>query len=142
MTIATITTTIHTIQNLLRAMETIRRLPIQRLKSGDEQEEGRDGILNLRDTESRSSKLERLKSSRSTKDPNLVSLLDLVPRRTLGLAGPAPSPLPRSDSPTPNESTASSFLCAPSALSSHLPATNVIANPHRSHGTVLMIRRT
>src|SRR5271156_4258817 len=65
-------------------------------KSGDEQEEGRDGILNLRDTESRSSKLERLKSSRSIKDPNLVSLLDLVPGRTLGLVGPALSQLPRS----------------------------------------------
>jgi len=47
-------------------------------KSGDKPEEGRDGILNLRDTESRPSKLEQLKSSRSIKDPNLVGLLDLV----------------------------------------------------------------
>jgi len=69
-------------------------------KSGDEQEEGRDGILNLRDTESRPSKLERLKSSRSIKDPNLVSLLDLASGRTMGLAGPALSRLPRSDSLT------------------------------------------
>src|SRR5947209_18893209 len=45
---------------------------IETEKSGDEEEEVRDGILNLRVTESRHSKLERLKSSRSIKDPNLV----------------------------------------------------------------------
>jgi hypothetical protein len=81
-------------------------------KSGDEEQEVRDGILNLRDTESRPSKLERLESSRSIKDPSLGSLLDLVSGRTLGLGGPALSRLPRSDSPIPNESPASSFLCA------------------------------
>lgn len=67
-------------------------------KSGDE-EEVRDGMLNLRDTESRTSKLERLKSSRSIKDPNMVSLLDLVSGRTLGHVRPAPIRLRRSDSP-------------------------------------------
>lgn len=39
-----------------------------------EEEEVRDGILDFRDTEPRSSKLERLKSARSIKDPHLVSL--------------------------------------------------------------------
>jgi hypothetical protein len=46
-------------------------------KSGEE-EEVRDGILDLRDTESRLSKLERLKSSKSIKDPTLVSLFPLT----------------------------------------------------------------
>lgn len=45
-------------------------------KSGEE-EEVRDGTLDLKDTESRSSRLERLKSSKSIKDPNLVSLFIL-----------------------------------------------------------------
>lgn len=41
-----------------------------------EEEEVRDGVLDLRDVESRVSKLERLKSTRSVKeDPNLVSSL-------------------------------------------------------------------
>jgi hypothetical protein len=47
-------------------------------KTSGEDEEVRDGILNLRDTESRLSKLERLKSSTSIKDPNLVSLFALI----------------------------------------------------------------
>jgi hypothetical protein len=38
------------------------------------EEEVRDGILDLRDAESRLSKLERLKSSKSIKDPTLVRL--------------------------------------------------------------------
>lgn len=46
-------------------------------KSGEEKEV-RDGILDLRDTESRLSKLERLKSIRSIKDPHLVSLAILT----------------------------------------------------------------
>lgn len=63
-------------------------------KTGDE-EEVRDGVLDLRDTESRLSKLERLKSSKSIKDPNLVSLpvsilgaLSHLPRRVLTPAIP------------------------------------------------------
>ena len=54
-----------------------------------EEEEVRDGILDFRDTESGTSNLERLKSSKSTKDPNLVrviSLSSLPPHRQ-------PSPL-------------------------------------------------
>jgi hypothetical protein len=46
-------------------------------KSGEEEEEVRDGILDLRDMESRLSKLERLKSSKSIKDPTLVRLFAL-----------------------------------------------------------------
>ena len=38
-----------------------------------EEEEVRDGILDLHDVESRQSKIERMKSSRSIKDPNLVT---------------------------------------------------------------------
>ena len=43
----------------------------------DEEEEVRDGILDFRDTESGTSNMERLKSSKSVKDPHLVRVIPL-----------------------------------------------------------------
>lgn len=102
-------------------------------KSGDEQEEGRDGILNLRDTESRPSKLERLKSSRSIKDPNLVSLLDLVSGRTLGLVGPALSRFSRCDSPLDSFYSPTHERVRPPYLSSPILFTEALASTNAEH---------